>query len=169
MKHSILTLLLFMGIPKMNFAQQASSWGTWDKLIGTWKGESDGQNGKGGGIFTFSYDLGNSVLIRKAHSEFPVTDKRPAFSHDDLMIIYQDSNKQPAKAIYFDNEGHTINYSFTQTDSSIVLTSEKTANSPIFRLTYKLVEFNVVDTKFETSKDEINFTPYIQGRSRRTK
>jgi hypothetical protein len=73
----------------------------------------------------------------------------------------------PSKAIYFDNEGHTIYYSITWTDRSIVLTSEKALNVPIFRLTYSLLDKDTVNTKFEMSQDGLKFMVYIEGKSKR--
>jgi len=77
---------------------------------------------------------------------------------DDLMIVYPDYKGSPAKAIYFDNEGHTINYSITYGDNSIAFTSDKIPNVPIFRLTYTLLETEIVNTKFEMSQDGEKFS-----------
>ena len=55
------------------------------------------------------------------------------------MIIYPQRDGK-FKAIYFDNEGHTMNYSITYTANTIVLLSEKIQNVPIFRLTYTLLD-----------------------------
>jgi hypothetical protein len=97
-----------------------------------------------------------------------VKDNKPAIIHDDLMIVYLDINGSPSKAIYFDNEGHIINYQITYSDKSIVLTSDKILNVPIFRLTYSLLDIDTVNTKFEMSQDGVRFTTYIEGKSKKT-
>jgi hypothetical protein len=148
--------------------QQNGKWDKWSFLIGEWQGEGSGQPGNGGGSFSFAFDLDKNVLIRKSHSEYPATETKPKIIHDDLMIVYSDASNNTEKAIYFDNEGHIINYSVTQSDKSIVLTSDKVANAPVFRLTYTFLNNNTVDTRFEMSQDGEKFMTYIEGVSRKS-
>ena len=164
----ILTFALF-GILTTCVGQQNPSWEKWSWLIGSWTGEGSGQPGAGGGTFTFKTDLGEKILIRNSHSEYPASGNKPMVIHNDLMIIYPDYMGNPLKAIYFDNEGHTINYSITYADKSIALTSDKIPNVPIFRLTYILLENGIVNTKFEMSQDGEKFSTYIEGKSKKTK
>ena len=81
------------------------------------------------------------------------------------MIVYLDVDGSPNKAIYFDNEGHTISYTITYNDKSIVLTSDKIPNTPVFRLVYTLLDSDTINTKFEMSQDGDKFIPYIEGKS----
>jgi hypothetical protein len=85
------------------------------------------------------------------------------------MIIYLDSNKNPSKAIYFDNEGHTINYLISYTDKTIILTSEKVPESPVFRLVHSMLDNETCKTRFEISQNGEQFTLYIEGNSKRIK
>lgn len=149
------------------FAQQNSTWKDWSWLIGEWRGEGGGQPGQGGGTFSFKTDLDGKILVRKSHSEYPASGNRPATIHDDLMIISLDYSGNPTKAIYFDNEGHTINYSISYAPNTIVLTSEKMANVPVFRLTYTLLDTQMVNTKFEMSQDGEKFMTYVEGKSKK--
>ena len=105
-----------------------ADWSSWQFLLGEWVGEGGGnQPGQGAGSCIFHLDLQNRVLMRKNHSEFPASKERPAFSHDDLMIIYQEAGQ--TKAVYFDNEGHIIHYvvTFPEKQPSVVFESEATA------------------------------------------
>lgn len=149
------------------FAQQNQVWANWSWLIGEWKGEGGGQPGQGGGVFSFQTALDGKILVRKSHSEYPASGNRPAIIHDDLMIVSLDYAGNPSKAIYFDNEGHTINYSITYAPNTIVLLSDKIPNVPIFRLTYSLLENQMVNTKFEMSQDGEKFMTYIEGKSKK--
>ena len=88
--------------------QPVAAWGKLNWLIGNWAGEGSGQPGSGGGTFSFKPDLDRHVLVRKSHSEYPATGNKPEVIHNDLMIIYPESDGNLLKAIYFDNEGHTI-------------------------------------------------------------
>jgi hypothetical protein len=167
MRIKIALILALSGILSASFGQTNDSWNKWSWLTGDWVGEGTGQPGTGGGTFSFRFDLNNKILVRKSHSEYPASDNKPKVIHDDLMIIYPDLTGNPGKAIYFDNEGHTINYSITYSEKSVVLTSEKSTNAPIFRLTYTLLENGIVNTKFEMSQDGVKFMVYIEGKSKK--
>lgn len=140
----------------------------WNWLIGEWKGEGSGQPGQGGGTFSFTFDLDQKIIVRKSHSEYPATTDRAQTIHDDLMIIYLDDAANPTKAIYFDNEGHVINYEISESEKGIVFTSGKTAHAPVFRLSYELLGEGLINTKFELSRDGENFMTYIEGKSQKT-
>ena len=158
---------LLMGSSVTSFSQQNPAWEEWARLTGTWKGQGSGQPGTGGGIFSFTFDLNNKILVRKSHSEYPVSGNKPAIIHDDLMIIYPDSAGNPSQAIYFDNEGHAINYDIRYSGASLILISRQKTGSLAFRLTYTLQDDDTLITLFEISQDGKKFTPYIQGVSKK--
>ena len=83
------------------------------------------------------------------------------------MIVYPARNGSSFKANYFDNESHVINYTITFTHNSIILLSDNTTDAPVFRLTYTLLEKNIIGTKFEMSMDGQVFTTYIEGKSKK--
>jgi hypothetical protein len=149
--------------------QQNAIWDKWNWLMGEWKGEGGGEPGQSGGTFSFGFDLDKKIIVRKSHSEYPATNNKPEVIHDDLMIIYPDGKQEPSKAIYFDNEGHIINYSISYENGAVILTSDKAGNAPLFRLTYTLIENNMVNTKFEMSQDGLIFIIYIEGKSKKIK
>jgi hypothetical protein len=167
MKTLSLVIIATVIISLQGRAQQNTAFIQWSWLLGEWKGEGSGQPGKGGGTFSFLPDLDNHVLIRKSHSEYPASANNQAVIHDDLMVVYADNTGNPTKAIYFDNEGHTINYTVTYIGMEIILLSDKVPGVPIFRLTYSQLEDNKVNTKFEMSQDGENFITYIEGISNR--
>jgi len=169
MKPKLILTIVFIGILTTCFGQENTTWDKWNWLIGEWIGEGSGQPGQGGGTFSFVLELDKKILVRKSHSEYPATENKPAVIHDDLMIIYLDITGNPSKAIYFDNEGHTINYTISYSNKSIVLLSDKISNVPIFRLTYTLLDNETINTKFEMSQDGEKFMTYIEGKSKRTK
>ena len=169
MKKSITLIIAFFFVITAGFSQNTPDWGKWNDLIGNWTGEGNGKPGQGSGLVNFSFDLDQKILVRKNHAEFPATATTPKVVHDDLMIIYPDFSGQPTSAVYFDNEGHTINYVVTYTTNSIVLTSAQIKDVPVFRLTYTLLEPGLVNTKFEMSQDGKNFMTYVEGKSMKTK
>jgi hypothetical protein len=167
MKTRILLTIVLSGLMTAAFGQNAPSWDNWSWLEGEWTGEGSGRPGEGAGSFSFKFDLDRNILIRKSHSEYPASENKPRIIHDDLMIVYPDNTGIPSRAIYFDNEGHIINYTIEYTSGSIIFTSEKTGNVPVFRLTYTLLGDDIVNTKFEMSQDGEKFINYIEGKSRK--
>ena len=165
MKLKFIFLFTFSFFIVSSFAQQNSPWNNWSWLTGDWKGEGSGQPGQGGGTFSFQLDLDGKIMVRKSHSEYPANANQPAAIHNDLMIVSLDFGGNPTKAIYFDNEGHTINYTITYAPKTIVLLSDKIPNVPVFRLTYSLLDDQKVNTKFEMSQDGEKFMTYIEGKS----
>ena len=121
MKIKILFLITILGLFSVSQAQQNDRWKNWEWLKGEWIGEGSGQTGEGKGTFSFTNELDGKIMVRKSHSEYPSKN----IIHEDLMIIYSDYSGNPGNAIYFDNEGHTINYTITYTDKSITFLSEK--------------------------------------------
>ena len=164
MKGRIILFLGFAGVISMCSGQQNTYWEKWNWLIGEWKGEGSGNPGQGSGTFSFSFDLDQKVLIRKNHSEYPATESQSRIIHDDLMIVYSDDNMTPSKAIYFDNEGHTINYSITFPEQTVVFLSDTVKGGPVFRLTYTLIESHTIGIKFEMSQDGEKYITYLDGK-----
>ena len=169
MRAKLIVTLALIGLFGTCLGQQNSNWNKWNWLMGNWVGEGSGQPGQGGGTFSFKPDLDKKILVRKSHSEYAATKGKKQVIHDDLMVVYMDYSGNPGKAIYFDNEGHTINYSITYAENSIVFTSEKMPNVPVFRLTYSLLDDATVNTKFERSQDGQKFMTYIEGKSKKSK
>lgn len=169
MKKITLFITLLVISSFAGFGQQNHIWDKWNWIMGTWIGEGSGQPGKGGGTFSFTYGLDYKIIERKSHSEYPATDTKPLTIHDDLLFVYLDYSGNPSKAIYFDNEGHTINYSILYADNSITLVSNKVPGVPVFRLTYTLLDEETVNTAFEMSQDGEKFMTYIEGKSKKQK
>ena len=142
-------------------------------MVGRWTGEGTGAPGNGVGEFSFEWDLGRNVLIRRSFAEYPATPERPASRHDDLMVVFVEAGK--LKAEYFDSEGHVIHYRvMPAADSkSVEFLSEPPAGAPRYRLTYtKAGDPNSMKLKFEIANPDKNnkadvFTPYIDATLRR--
>ncbi len=146
----------------------ADPWGSWRFLIGEWV--SEGPKDQSTGSFSFAFDLQEKILIRKNHADVPAAKDRPATSHDDLMIVYH-GNGPDTRAIYFDNEGHRINYaaSFSKDGSALTFLSDKITGAPRFRLGYVKRGKDSVNITFEIaqpSKPEV-FETYLSGSAHR--
>jgi len=148
-------------------AQQNASpdWSKWQFLIGSWNAAGRGEPGEGAGGFSFAFDLQKRVIIRKSHTDYPAAGNRPAFAHDDLMIVYLLGAQ--FRADYYDNEGHVIHYAieFSGDGRTCTLVSDLTAAQPRFRLTYSQMKANEVAIKFEIAppNDPEKFKVYVEG------
>ncbi|MBI3210642.1 MAG: hypothetical protein HYZ37_17285 [Candidatus Solibacter usitatus] len=163
----ILTAFLFAWMAAA--APKDASWAPFAYLEGEWTGEGSGQPGEGSGGCTFSFDLNDTVLIRKNWANYPATKDRPAFAHADHMTIYRGEGR--FHAVYFDSEGHTILYavSVSGAGKEIQFVSAAGAPGPRYRLTYQRQGEKELTLKFEmapTGKPE-TFASYITARLRR--
>lgn len=136
-------------------------------LLGEWKGEGTGQPGQGEGGFTLETSLDGKVLVRKNRSSYPAKDNKPAFVHDDIMIVFPEANQ--LKSMYWDNEGHLIRYSVAASESKIVLLSDPVPNAPQFRLTYDKLDERTVNVLFDMSRDGEKFVNYTTGKCRKVR
>jgi hypothetical protein len=146
-------------------------WKPYRFLAGEWTAEGSGDPGKGSGGFSFAWDLQEKVLVRRNRAEYPATPGRPASSHEDLMVIYRGESGGPTKAIYFDSEGHVINYTatFSQDKRTLTFLSDAAPAGPRFRLSYTQAEGEVLRIKFEIAppgKPDA-FRTYLEGSAHR--
>jgi hypothetical protein len=159
-----------MGL-RANAADKPAGWGPVDYLVGDWTGEGGGGPGQGSGSFSFQPDLQGKILVRKNRSEYPATKERAAFVHDDLMVVYRDAPDAGLRAIYFDSEGHTIQYEVhaASDGSQVVFVSGAEPSAPRYRLTYARAGQDRLKIKFEIAqpgKPE-QFATYIEAGARR--
>jgi len=145
----------------------------WDKLsflLGKWVVDNGGDPVKGEGEFSFKDDLNENIFLRINFVNYPANKDIPAIYHKDYMIIYPDSLGNPTKAIYFDNEGHIINYDIKYPIlQGAIFESEYNENGPAFCLTYTTPEKDRLNIKFEispTGKPE-DFFIYLKGSAKR--
>lgn len=168
-KPSFLAALLIVAAATSRVQASSDRWESFQFLTGSWVGEGSGQPGKGSGEFTLKPDLDGKILVRKNHADMPASADRPAATHDDLMIIYPGGKQKAPRAIYFDNEGHVINYTVTASPGELVFVSEAAASAPRFRLTYKKTGADTVSIKFEFAPPgkQDAFRTYLQGTARK--
>jgi len=145
-------------------AKQDPQWAPLAFLIGDWTGEGGGGPGQGTGEFSFHPDLGGAILIRKNVSHYPATQDKPAYSHTDLMIV--DST---LRAIYFDDEGHTIQYAVEPSadGNSVQFLSDAQASQRRYRLTYRKTGDDRLAIRFEIAPPRKEFATYIEATARR--
>jgi hypothetical protein len=146
-------------------------WVAWHFLLGEWTAEGGGAPGQGTRTFSFQFDLQGKVLIRKNRSDYPATKDHPAFSHEDLMIVYAEPGAKGTQAVYFDSEGHVIHYTaeFTADQESLVFLSDLLPSSPRYRLTYTKAKERTLKIKFESAPADKpqSFATYLEASAHR--
>jgi hypothetical protein len=161
MKIKLLMLaILLMPLISINAQQDDDDkWVNWRPLVGNWKGEGVAIPGEGTGVFSFEFDLSENILVRK--SDYIYLGDKMYTAFNDLMIIYT-VNKTPSKAIFFNYEGFSRNYSITYSDKTITLISEDIPQTPIFKLTYSFIDDSTVTLIYEIARDGVNFITYSE-------
>jgi hypothetical protein len=145
-------------------------WEAWQFLLGEWEGGNKEEHRQGSGRFSFSFDLDENILVRRSRTIFPPTQARQGHTHDDLLIIYAEVGGAK-RAIYFDNEEHTIYYEVSLSDdqNQIILESAPVPSLPQFRFTYIKTGVDTLDARFEMTPPGVPgaFFVYLEGSSRR--
>ncbi len=149
----------------------APAWDRFTFVVGEWVGEEGGNPGQGTARFSFAYDLERRILVRKNHNEFPATPGRPAFVHDDLLIVYPEG--KTIRAVYFDNDDHVIHYTLEASGDTkgFVLVSDRTPGAARFRLVYAAAPGGRLTIRFEIAPPDKPdaFARYLEGTARRVK
>jgi hypothetical protein len=147
--------------------KEAANWDGFRFLLGEWVGEGAGAPVEATGGFSFSFDLEGKILVRRNRADYPATKDKPAYSHTDLMVIYQEPEGQATRAIYFDNEGHIIHYAVSLSKDQMTLTflSDPSPSAPRFRFTYNKARNDSMTFQFDIAppgKPE-SFSRYLEG------
>lgn len=149
------------------FAQETKKYGGLDTLVGEWVGTGTGAPGEGKGGFTFQRDLQGKVLVRTNFAEYPPTKDRPAYRHDDLMVVYDEGRH----ADYWDNESHVIRYAVTASSDGCTVTFEspRSATEAAYRLTYTFKSADEASIGFQIAPPGKDFGNYITASAKRKK
>ncbi len=149
-------------------AAKADRWERLRFLFGEWTGEGAGGPGAGGGSCSFALDLDGRILVRRNRADYPATPGRAAFSHQDLLLVYPERDSA-FRAIYFDNEGHVIEYrlSFGEGAGRVAFDSDGAPGGPRFRLTYEAKPDGALEVGFDTAPPGGTLARYLTGTLRR--
>jgi len=107
--------------------------------------------------------------VRHNFAEYPASKDKPAYRHDDLMVIYPGGDDKKTRADYWDNEGHVIHYEVEVSSGKLVFVSDPAQAGPRYRLTYVKTGETELKLTFEIapSADRDSFKTYIEASARR--
>ena len=77
MKHILALTMLVSAAPSAH-AVSSSDWKSFEFLIGEWVADGAGMPGAGSGGFSFAFDAGGQVLVRRSSADYPATGGRAA-------------------------------------------------------------------------------------------
>jgi hypothetical protein len=164
---TVLAVIVLSRTLSMAQEQNIDAWSQFSFLMGTWSGTGSGKPGEiTAGSTSFSFDLDKNILVRKNRAECaPKPNEQSGFVHEDLMIIYHQPNDRQFHAIYFDNEGHIINYTVTpQTPKSqIIFESDAVQSAPRFLMVYELAADGALINEFQIAPPGGKFQTYTKG------
>lgn len=172
MRRLFATFLLLLSVPLL--AQNSAApdrWAAWQAFLGAWQGVGSGAPGEGDGEFSFTPELQGAVLVRHSYAVYPATKDKPAYRHDDLMVVYRETAGKQPRADYWDNEGHVIHYTAELSDvgRKLVFVSDAAQLGPRFRLTYVMTGQDTLRLTFEIAPPGApeKFSTYIEAAARR--
>jgi len=164
-----LTVLLFIvslaAVPGYSQGSQSAPdpWKPLEFLLGTWEAKTMGgtAGAQGTGVYSFSLELDKHIMARHSAGANCKAPEDFNCEHSDLLYLYPEGHA--IKAIYFDNEGHTIHYDVTTpTPDSAIFLSDGAAPGPQFRLIYEKKD-TVLSGKFQMRMPgQTEFKSYLE-------
>jgi hypothetical protein len=140
------------------------SWKPLEFLAGTWDAKTRGGSAAAdsSGTYTFRLELKDHVLARHSSSAGCKGPVDFDCDHSDLLYIYP-AGGQSYRAVYFDNEGHVIQYDVsTPAPLTAVFLSKASEPGPQFRLTYER-NGSTMRGRFEIRMPgQSDFRPYLE-------
>jgi hypothetical protein len=144
---------------------QSAAWKPLEFLIGTWEAKTQGgsSGAAGSGTYSFQLELRDHVLARHSTNSGCKGPAKFDCEHGDLLYLYSGASPMSWKAIYFDNEGHVIDYDVsTPTPDTAVFVSSRSQAGPQYRLSYQL-KGSIMQGRFQVRMPgQAEFKSYLE-------
>jgi hypothetical protein len=165
----VLALVLLLSLPAVVRAAASDPWVRLRFLLGEWEGTGNGEPGLGSGGANFALELDGKILVRHSRADYPATATAAAIAHRDLMVVYPGASDSLFRAIYFDNEGHVIQYHVLAPapGGHAIFDSEGAETGPRFRLTCDSTAGDGLEVGFWTAPPGGELKRHVGGTLRR--
>jgi hypothetical protein len=165
----ILTIALLAALPTAVRGAAPDPWARVRFLLGEWSGTGTGEPGLGSGAATFALELDGKILVRHSRADYPATATAEAIAHRDLLVVYPGTCDSLFRAIYFDNEGHVIQYRVLAPAAGgrVIFDSEGPESGPRFRLTCESRADGGLEVAFSTAPPGGELSRHVGGTLRR--
>jgi hypothetical protein len=156
--------------------QKADPWEHLRVLVGNWRGESEGQPGKGSVARSYSFVLNGQFLQERNVSTYPPQEKNPKGEvHEHWTMFSHDRARKVSVMRQFHTEGFVNQYVLPldyATKSGFVFESEGFENLPAgwkARERYEIVSVDEFTETFELAPPGQPFEVYSRTRFKRAK
>jgi hypothetical protein len=149
---------------------QSDPWAGLRFLLGAWGARTTGGSAQAqsSADYAFELDLRDHILARRTGSANCQGPQDFDCQHSDLLYIYPQSSPHSWRAVYFDNEGHVINYVVTAPRPGMaVFLSAAGAGQPQFRLVYELVNGEMTGKFQAKMPGQPDFVSYLEWSGKR--
>ena len=118
----------------------------------------------------FVLDLQGKALVRHNHAEYPATNTKQAYTHDDLLVVYRELKPVATKGLYLDSDGYYARYTITSGGlGQATFISDVIPGFPRYRTSYSLLPDGRLNTTIEVAPagKAKAFGPFLQWVSKR--
>lgn len=155
-------VFIFLCMPSILWAQNTkrdSLWMLLKPFVGTWKGQGEGQPGKGKYERSYQFILNKRFIEISNKSTYPPSTQHPNGEvHEDIGYFSYDNARKAFMLRQFHVEGFVVQYkldSITADKKILVFVSEAIENIPAgfkTKETYRIINENEIEETFEISE-----------------
>lgn len=169
MKRIVFIFLLVPSIISAQNSKRDSLWMVLKPFVGTWKGQGEGEPGKGNYERTYQFILNKRFIEIRNKSTYPPTTRHPTGEvHEDIGYFSYDNARKVFMLRQFHVEGFVIQYmldSVSTDKQTLVFSAESIENVPAgFRAkeTYRIVNENEIEETFEIAERGKEYSLYTR-------
>lgn len=159
-------IVVFLFVPMIASAEDAFA--ALQFLVGHWEAEPSAAVTVARTDFTS--DLQGKAIVRHNHAEYPAASGKPAYTHDDMLVVYREVKPVATKGLYLDSNGYYARYTITSSaPGQATFVSDVIPGFPRYRTTYSLLPDGRLSTNIEVSPvgKSNAYAPFLQWLSKR--
>lgn len=172
-------VLIFLFVPSIMSAQNTkrdSLWMILKPFAGTWKGQGEGEPGKGNYERSYQFILNKRFIEVRNKSTYPPTTQHPNGEvHEDIGYFSYDNARKTFMLRQFHAEGFVNQYKLDSVSAdkrTLVFITESIENIPAgfkAKETYRIINENEIEETFEIAEPGKEYSIYTRVRLNRQK